>query len=185
MSDHAADMTDSLPLVRRIHDGDSAAEDELVRMYHARVYSVLRWRTREQEAARELTDDVLMAVVCALRDGRLHDGGKLQAFVYGTARNVANNYIRARAARPAHEPLSHDIAAPDVPDGIERQEWVARLKVGMAALRRRDRDIVLRTLDGLAPREIAARLGLSTEVVRARKSRAMHRLIVSLRRGDA
>src|SRR5690349_13824654 len=104
-------MTDHAPLVRRIREGDPLAEDELVRLFERRVFWVVRRRIQEHETSRELADDVMMAVVCALRDGRLQDAGKLRAFIYGTARNLANNYVRSRASRPIFEPLPVETAA--------------------------------------------------------------------------
>src|SRR5262245_17321159 len=84
----AADIS---TLVPRIQAGDMAAEDGLVLFFEREVFALLKRRIRDREAARELADDVLMAVVCALRAGRLRDASKIQAFVRGTLRNVANN----------------------------------------------------------------------------------------------
>ena len=48
----------------------------------------------------------------------------------------------------------------------------------LTGLNRSDKGILLMTLvDGLKPGEIAYRLGLTAEVVRARKSRALKRVI--------
>src|SRR5262245_51450102 len=117
-------MTDPTALVNRIRNGDVTAEDELVYCFHRDVLRLLHGRMRDREAARELADDVLMAVVCALRNGRLHDAEKLRAFVRGTARNVANNYLRARSAHPREEPLPADTMAPESPDSVEqREKW--------------------------------------------------------------
>jgi RNA polymerase sigma factor (sigma-70 family) len=176
-------MTDHAPLVHRIRAGDPAAEDELVRIFERRVFWVVRRRVQEHETSRELADDVMMAVVCALRDGRLQDVDKLRAFIYGTARNVANNYLRARAARPIFEPLPVEAPAPELMDIVEEQERAEWLERGLQRLGRRDRDILFRSIvDGQKPRQIAAELGISAVAVRTRKSRALHRLIVRSRR---
>jgi DNA-directed RNA polymerase specialized sigma24 family protein len=48
----------------------------------------------------------------------------------------------------------------------------------LARLNRADRGILLLTLvDGLKPAEIASRLGLTAEVVRVRKSRALKKVV--------
>ena len=54
-------------LAERIRAGDRRAEDELVQLYFGRTFAMMLVRTRDREAARELTDDVLMATVTALR----------------------------------------------------------------------------------------------------------------------
>jgi RNA polymerase sigma factor (sigma-70 family) len=178
--------TDPAALVGRIRSGDSAAEEELVLLYQQDVIGLLCLRTHDRETARELANDVLFAVVCALRAGRLHDVTKLRAFVRGTVRNVANNYLRSRRSRPFEEPLPPDVAAGDVPDQIVEKERMLTMRRGLESLAQSDREILLMTLvDGLKPRQIAADLGLSSEVVRARKSRALQRLIATARRSDS
>jgi RNA polymerase sigma factor (sigma-70 family) len=125
-------------------------------------------------------------VVCALRAGRLQDTSKLRPFVHGTLRNIANNYLRSRFARPQEEPLADDLAALHAADGVEEDERIALLQRSLSQLGGTDRQIVLFTMiEGLKPGEIARRLGISSENVRARKSRALHRLIASAGRSDA
>jgi RNA polymerase sigma factor (sigma-70 family) len=127
-----------------------------------------------------------MAVVSALRAGRLQDASKLPAFVNGTLRNIANSYLRSRFARPPEEALDDSLAASGATDGLERDERIAFLHRGLSRLGVSDREILLLTMiDGLKPGEIARRLGISSEIVRTRKSRALHRLIARARRSDA
>ena len=57
---------DSAELVRRIRGGDRAAEARFARLYCDCVFAVALARTHNRAAARELMDDVLMAVVLAL-----------------------------------------------------------------------------------------------------------------------
>lgn len=177
---------DHVGLVGRIGQGDMAAEEELVHVFERDVYRLLRGRTRDAEASRELANDVLMAVVCALRAGRLQDASKLRAFVHGTLRNIANNYLRSRFARPYEQPLETDVPAARTADGLEQNERIAFLHQSIAGLRGTDREILLLTMvDGLKPGEIASRLNLTPELVRTRKSRALQRLIARVGRSDA
>jgi RNA polymerase sigma-70 factor (ECF subfamily) len=163
--------------VDRVRAGDACAEEELVVQFERRVWFALRRRLRDREASRELVNDVLMAVVRAVRDGRLRDAARLPGFVYGTARNVANNYVRGILARPAEEPLGAHLSIADPSAGPEPDERVAAVGRGLGRLDETAREIVLMTLlDGLKPGEIARRLGLTPEVVRARKSRAVRKL---------
>jgi len=178
-------FADVIALVQRIRAGDTAAEDGLVLFFEREVLALLQRRIRDIEAARELADDVLMAVVCALRAGRLRDASKIQAFVRGTLRNVANNYLRTRFLHPPEEPLPSEVPALDTADRLEEDDRLTALQQGLARLAGTDREILLMTMvRGLHPRQIAEDLGLSPEVVRARKSRALSRLITNLRRGD-
>jgi RNA polymerase sigma-70 factor, ECF subfamily len=83
-------------LAERVRCCDSSAEEELVGHFSDKVRYLVLSRTRDPEAARDLTQDVLLAVVDALRNGHLRDPERLAAFVYGTARNLINNYLRTR-----------------------------------------------------------------------------------------
>jgi RNA polymerase sigma-70 factor (ECF subfamily) len=167
-------------IVRRAIDGDAFAEEELIHHFARGLLSHLTRRLGDREAARELADDVLMAMVRALREGRLQDPERLAGFVYGTARNLINNYLRTRHGRPQLEPLDPMLAMPDTGEQLEQLERLARVRDCLNALRQLEREIVLMTIEGLKPGKIAAELGLSCDVVRARKSRAMRKLATSL-----
>ena len=74
-------------LVARIAAGEQAAEEELVRTYSRRVYSIAAARTRDREIARDLTQDILLAVIKAVRADHVREADKLVAFIQGTAKN--------------------------------------------------------------------------------------------------
>lgn len=163
----------------RIRDGDPSAEDALVREFGERVRVFLTMRTRDRELARDLGQDVMISVLTSLRRGQLRESERLGAYVYGTARNVLNNYLRT-GRRERAEPLVSDVAAdaPDPADEFEAGQRQTLVRKGLADLNRADRGILLMTLvDGLKPGQIADRLGLTSEVVRARKSRALKRVV--------
>jgi RNA polymerase sigma-70 factor, ECF subfamily len=168
-------------LAGRVAAGEAAAEEEFARFYRPRVLGLMRARLRDWEAARELADDALMASLQALRAGRVTHADRLSAFVAGTARNVANNYIRTRARQPRSEPLDDDMPGADPVQAIEDSERRALVRREIERLEPTDRAVLELTLvDGLKPGEIAARLGLSADVVRARKSRAVRKMIESV-----
>lgn len=168
-------------LAGRVAAGEAAAEEEFARFYRPRVLCVMRARLRDWEAARELANDALMASLQALRAGRVTHGDRLSAFVAGTARNIANNYIRTRARQPRSEPLDDELPGVDPVQEIEESERRAQVRTQIARLDATDRAVLEMTLvDGLKPGEIAARLGLSSEVVRQRKSRAVRKVMESV-----
>ncbi|HET9317926.1 MAG TPA: sigma-70 family RNA polymerase sigma factor [Vicinamibacteria bacterium] len=167
-------------IVRRAIDGDLFAEEQLIEHFAPGLLAHLTRRLRDREAAREVADDVLMAMVRAVREDRLRHPERVAGFVYATARNLANNYLRVLHGRPQPEPLGADVAAEDPAEGLERGEQLARLREGLETLRDLERQILLLTLEGLKPATIASRLGLSCDVVRARKSRAMRKLTDSV-----
>jgi len=164
-------------LAERIRLGDPAAETELVHQFRQRVFVMGVVRTRDREAARDLTQDVLLAVITALRKGQLIDQEKLAAFVHGTARNVINNHLRSQAQQPQVEPLRDDLAQIDCARELEEGERVHLVQEALEGMSQKDREILQMTLvDGKKPGEIAAVLGLTSEVVRTRKMRASRRI---------
>jgi RNA polymerase sigma factor (sigma-70 family) len=167
--------------------GDRAAENEFVALFQHSVLRHVRWRIRDLEAACELRDDVLMAVLDAMRSGRVREAAKLPGFVRGTTRHLTSNYLRARRARPVEEPLDPALAVAGLAERVEhREEWRA-VRLGLDRLCHLERQILLMTVvDGFKPGQIARYLGLTPEVVRARKSRAVRKLfaISRTRRGE-
>jgi RNA polymerase sigma factor (sigma-70 family) len=170
-------VSDPAGLVSRVRAGDRAAEDELVALFHRSVLLHIRWRVGDPEASGELANDVLMAVIHAVRAGRVHDAARLPGFVRGITRNLANNWLRTRMARPVEEPLDPELAAFDPPERMEHQEEWTAVRLGLESLRHMERQIMLMTVvDGFKPAQIARYLGLTPQAVRARKSRAVRKL---------
>ncbi len=167
-------------IVRRAIGGDTFAEEELIHHFARGLLLHLTRRLHDREAARELADDVLMAMVRALREGRLKDPERLAGFVYGTARNLVNNYLRTRCGQPRPEPLDPRLPAPDHGEPLDELERMARLRDSLDGLGALEREILLMTIEGSKPGKIAADLGLSGDVVRARKSRAVRKLATIL-----
>lgn len=164
-------------LAERIRQGDASAETELVHEFTHRIFVMGVVRTRDREAARELVQDVLMAVIGALRKGQLKDPEKLAAFVHGTARNLINNQLRSESQRPPLEPLPEDLARASLVERLEDAERVRLVHQALERLGQEDRKILLMTLvQGHKPGEIATALGLTSEVVRTRKLRALKKV---------
>jgi RNA polymerase sigma-70 factor (ECF subfamily) len=164
-------------LADRIRQGDASAETELVREFAQRILVMAVVRTHDREAARELTQDVLMAVIVALRKGQLQDADKLAAFVHGTARNLINNRLRNESKQPPMEPLPDALAQASLARQLEDEERTRLVHQALERLGPEDRRILWMTLvEGRKPGEIAATLGLTSEVVRTRKLRAVKKV---------
>ena len=166
-----------ISLSEAVRSGDPAAEELLVRTFRERLWLMMLARTRDPGAAGELVQDVLLAVLTALRNGQVQQVDRLEAFVHGTARNLANNHDRNRRKHPPDEPLSDDLADPRVIEQLALAERMAVVRRALRGFDVTDKAILLLTLvQGLKPGEIAARVGLTPALVRTRKSRALKRL---------
>lgn len=167
-------------LARRIRGGDRLAEDHFARLYCDCVLAMALARTHDREAARELADDVLMAVIVALRAGTVRDPRRLGGFVHGTAFNLINGHQRRRRRRPREVSLDAEASISDPTDGIATEERHAAVRQAMRLLDERDHCILrLCLVEGMTPGEIAARLQLSAALVRQRKCRALRALVVA------
>jgi RNA polymerase sigma-70 factor (ECF subfamily) len=140
-------------------------------------------RTHDREAARELVQDVLMAVIGALRKGQLQNPDKLAAFVHGTARNLISNRLRAESQKPPLEPLPEELAQVSFTQQHEDTDRLRLVDQALERLSQDDRKILRMTMvEGHKPGEIAAALGLTSEVVRTRKLRAMKKVTEFIRK---
>jgi len=187
MADSCLSAGEQAVLVERIRVGDAAAEEEVVRLFYPRVLATLVCRTRDRENSRDLAQEVILAALRALRAGSLHDPEKLAVFIQGIARNLANNHVRVRSLQRTREDelppdLGERLAAPLSHAKAEEARREDSVRQALGSLPPADRDIVLLTLEGRKPREIAASLQLPPDVVRQRKVRAIQRIADSLRK---
>jgi RNA polymerase sigma factor (sigma-70 family) len=170
-------------LVERVRQGDEVAESELVRQFTQRIFVMSFVRTRDREVARDLVQEVLMAVIAALRKGQLQDPDKLPAFVHGTARNLINNQLRSARQVPPLEPLPEDLPEENIIEQLEGAERTRLVHQALKGLGEGDRKILWLTLvEGRKPREIAELLGLTSEVLRTRKLRAARKITELIRK---
>ncbi|HEY6944502.1 MAG TPA: sigma-70 family RNA polymerase sigma factor [Candidatus Acidoferrum sp.] len=169
-------------LIERILSGDEAAEDELVKLYKRPVFAIAAARTGDRDAARDLTQEVLMAVLQAVRKGQVRESDKLAAFIQGTARNLINNYFRTRGRRAE---CSLEAVAERSADPVEEREAAERgrlLREELRSYSALDQQILLFSLvDGHSLAEVAKRLKMSHEAVRARKSRLVKKITKKFR----
>src|SRR4051794_7888568 len=94
-------MTDHELLSRYCAESDQAAFAELVRRYVNLVYSTALRRTGERELAEDVTQTVFL--ILSQRGGGLSGKVVVAGWLYQTARNVANDALRARERRRRHE----------------------------------------------------------------------------------
>jgi RNA polymerase sigma-70 factor (ECF subfamily) len=170
-------------LAERIRRGDPAAEETLVESYYGRVYAMVLVRTRNREVARDLAQETMLAVLCALREGRLNNPSGLTGYICATARNRVSYHYRHRKPEVSDLTLeSSDSNLPDPEECFQTEERRQLVLRAITHLSRAEQKILRLTLvEGLKSGEIADRLKLKPEVVRKRKSRAIRRLRKALR----
>ncbi len=115
-----------------------------------------------------------------------------RAFLFTIARRLAIDSIRSKRRRPelvevdAVCPSTLLDNAPDSAEALMASQDIALLAEALHALPARCREVlVLRKLDRLSHKEIAARLGVSVATVEAQVHRGMEKLTCYLRRHGA
>jgi RNA polymerase sigma-70 factor (ECF subfamily) len=171
-------------LAHRIAAGDASAEAELAALFHQRVKVFASVRLHGSDAAADIAQDTMLAVIEALRAGRLREPFNLPGFVLGTARNLVNNHHRKAARNPD---ALDDVPEPEAGGGplaagldAERRALIRTALLRLHALDRRI--LVLTLVEGMHPREIAPIVGLEPDVVRTRKARAIRAIADDIER---
>ena len=167
-------------LARRIAGGSSGSTDaeeaELYRRFAPRVRLYGRRHLRNDAAADDLAQDVLLLTIGRLRAGEVRRPEEIGSFILGTSRMMAQGERRVSRRREALAAKFMDTTVEAAPLSIAALD-AHRVVACLRALAERDRLVVLLTFyaDREAPR-IAQDLGVSPGAVRAIRHRAVARL---------
>lgn len=151
-------------------------ERDLCAQYAPRIRAFGLRHLRNGSDADDLVQVVLLAVLSALRAGRIEDPARIGAYVIGTCRNAVMDMRRGATRR---ERLA-DRSAAELPEGYV-PAWGAvdhvHVERCLAELEPRDRMIVVGTfLEDRDADEIARALSLTPGNVRVIRHRALARL---------
>jgi RNA polymerase sigma-70 factor (ECF subfamily) len=152
------------------------AESELYRRFAPRVRLYGLRHLRNEDAARDLVQQVLLVTIEKLRDGAVRETDQIASFILGVSRMIATDLKRQAWRR---EKLRETFLAPSAfqaqPGDILFD--LDRLETCLASLAERDRVVVLLTFYAERTASEAAReLGISEGNVRVIRHRAIQRL---------
>jgi RNA polymerase sigma-70 factor (ECF subfamily) len=167
---------DNAGLVRQIQAGDPEAEAELFRRMAPRIRLYGLRHLRDAYAADDLTQQVLVTTLEALRAGRLREPEKLAPFVLGTCRVMVIEMRRTSQRRERLlETFGPDLAPPaSVPMPSLDHDQLERC---VRDLKERERTVVMMSFyDEQSGAEVAGMLGISEANVRVIRHRAIHQL---------
>jgi len=169
-------------LAERVQNGEAGAEADFVACFYGPVSHLVRSRIHDQDAALDITQDVMLAAIRALRERRLHLLERLPQYVYGTALHRVCDYFRHREKAPPCEadPSTSDDATPE--QIAARHEQLEQIREAFHELRPVDQAILgMVIVESLTAGEIAEQTGMNPDQVRQRKSRAIRRMRRNLR----
>jgi RNA polymerase sigma-70 factor (ECF subfamily) len=157
-------------------DDARAAETELCRRFAPRIRLYGLRHLRSEDRAADLVQAVLVAVLQAARGGRIADPDRVDRFMLGTSRNVAQR-MRELDDRTAGDEALADVPAPGEED-YARADLTALARC-MGGLDERARQVLMLSFnDERRSEEIATLLAISAANVRVLR----HRAIAALRR---
>jgi RNA polymerase sigma-70 factor (ECF subfamily) len=163
-------------LVRRIGAGERETETELFRRMAPRIRLYGLRHLRDVQASEDLTQNVLITIIEALRQGRLREPDKLASFVLGTCRMTI---LDLRRGAQRKERLLEQFG-PDLPisgESIRPRLDQERLAGCMESLKERERSVVVLTFyDEQTSANVASFLGVSEANVRVMRHRAIRQL---------
>lgn len=173
-------VEDEVALTRRIIAAaparDAVAEERFCRRFGARIRLFGLKRLRNDAAAADLAQEVLILVLDKLRAGAVRDPDQIASFVFGTARQLVidgrrNTDRRARLLDTF--PLDLE-PADEVPAGELDTE---RLRHCLGLLAERERAVIVMTFYDDCPADaLGTQLGLSAGNVRVIRHRGIERL---------
>ena len=166
-------------LALRIGHGDREAEAEVCRRMAPRIHLYGLRHLRSAPAADDLVQQVLLAMLEALRSGRVRDPNKLAHFVLGTCRMTVAGL--RRSARRQERLLAEFGSAlvPDQPTAPRLDD--AQLARCVQALSERERSVVVLTFyDEQTAAETAEFLATSESNVRVIRHRALRQLRICM-----
>lgn len=170
------ELSDS-DLVKQIRLGNNrAAEAELFRRMAPRIRLYGLRHLRDQHAADDLVQQVLITTLEALREGRVRESEKLASFVLGSCRMTVLD-LRRNAQRKQRllEQFGADMLAPmpiSMPD-LDRKQ----LAVCVQKLKERERAVIVMSFyDEETSADVARFLGVSEANLRVIRHRAIHQL---------
>jgi RNA polymerase sigma-70 factor, ECF subfamily len=171
----------------RAAQADRAAFGVLYRRYLDRVYGYSFYLLGDHHDAEDATERTFLAALGAI-GGFRDEGATFRAWLFRIAHNQVANALRGRGRRAAAplELVDEPIATDDPATEVAASEEARRVRRALASLPEDRRQVlVLRFVDGLSAREIAAVLERSEGAVRVLQHRALRQLETVLERGES
>lgn len=168
----------------RAPESAEAAEGELYRRFAPRVRLYGLRHLRDEDAARDLVQQVMLLTIEKLRDGSVRDADQIASFVLGVSRTMARDLKRRERRR---EKLRDAFPAPDRVQAPARDATldIDRLERCLTRLAERERGVILLTFYAeKTANEVGRELGVKDGHVRVIRHRAIERLRTCMTTGE-
>ncbi len=165
-------------LIYRAQTGDDEAFTDLMRAYHAFVYTIVIGIVDNSHDAEEVVQDAFFNAYQGLK--QLEDAAKFKSWLAEITRNCARQWLRKQRAETVSldEVSEAMLQTEDSPDErLTQQEQRELIRRTMETLPQKDRDIARAFyLEGASYDELTSAHGLSYNAIASRLSRAKRQL---------
>ncbi len=176
-----ATSSEQATLLERARGGDDAALEALLRTVQPQLYRFSMKMCRHTEDAEDVLQDSMIALARSFRDFR--GGSSLSTWLYTITRSFCIKKRRKSKFAPAQEESLEGLpsgererlesATPDAHAQAEAAEIWQGVQTGIRQLEPTYREVlVLRDVEGLSAKEVAAVVGISVAAVKSRLHRA-------------
>jgi RNA polymerase sigma-70 factor (ECF subfamily) len=168
-----ADQTDE-QLLAGLHEGSEGHFTQLYERYFRRIYTFAYARVRNYADAEEIAQETFMAVFRSV--GAFRGQSSLLSWIYGIAKNTANNHLRRLKAQEQRlQALEPDAVAPmpsiehaGPSEQLDMRAYTDALERRLSALADWQLEIFcMRHLENLSIEEISDRTRRSSDAVRS------------------
>ena len=171
---YTVEQESDFALVERLRAGDSAAFDEIYRVFNTRLLSFLTRMARNRWVAEDLVEETWLRLVSSAEDLRANT--RLAAWLFTVARNLYVSYCRSRLRENAYTADLVVLWPGELPrtpfDMASLNEFEGRLEAAIARLPPTYREAILLVgVEQLRPADAAAVCGISAELLRQRLKR--------------
>jgi len=162
-------------LIQNAIKGEASAFGELYDRYQPQIYRFVALKVGRREDAEDLTHQVFLSAWQNIKS-YTHRGFPFSSWLYRIARNQIVDFYRARrdvfsVEDTDPELLIHD---PKIELAVERQVATGRVMSAIRFLKQEYQDVlILRFIEDLSIREVAAALGKSEGSVKVTQHRAV------------
>ena len=170
---------DEKHILTRARRGETAAFEELVRLYEKRVYAVALRSSGNPEDAADIVQEVFLRAWRSIESFRGDSG--FSTWLFRITMNLCVDFARHKHAQPQTQPIVTDDEterplpdpAPTPEEHLDNRELGRELAAALEEISEEHRRIVLlRDVSGMSYTEIAEVLEISEGTVKSRLSRA-------------
>jgi RNA polymerase sigma-70 factor, ECF subfamily len=163
-------------LIQKAQQGDKEAFGALYKQYYRKIFRYCKINLYKDAIAEDVCQETFVRAWKALPKFTITQDGTFQAFLFRIARNLLIDLGRKKKEYSLKE-YEHVETDEDFAADVDRQTTIEQVKVALAKLKDKDRQIlILRYFEEMSHTEVAAIIGIKEGALRVRTIRLLQKL---------